>query len=89
MAGPRKKKNARKGHRPRYTRPKICKFTAEGITSVDYKDLEILKGFVTESGKIMSARNMGTKAKYQRQLSTAIKQARFLALMPYTDSQLR
>ncbi len=87
MAGPRnKKKNQRKGNRPRFTRRRVCKFTVEGITSVDYKDLEILKGFVTESGKIMSARNTGTKAKYQRQLSTAIKQARFLALMPYTDS---
>ena len=82
----RKKKKQRKGNRPRFTRAKICKFTVEGITSVDYKDLEILKGFVTESGKMMSARNTGTKAKYQRQLSTAIKQARFLALMPYTDS---
>ena len=82
----RKKKQQRKGNRPRFTRRRVCKFTVEGIPSVDYKDLDILKGFVTESGKIMSARNTGTKAKYQRQLSTAIKQARYLALMPYTDS---
>ena len=88
MAGPRnKKKNQRKGNRPRFTRRRVCKFTVEGITSVDYKDLEILKGFVTESGKIMSARNTGTKAKYQRQLATAVKRARFLALLPYTDNQ--
>ena len=86
MAGPRKKKQQRKGNRPRFTRRRVCKFTVEGIDSVDYKDLDILKGFVTESGKIMSARNTGTKARYQRQLSRAIKQARYLALMPYTDS---
>lgn len=86
MAGRKKKKQQKKGNRPRFMRRRICKFTAEGIPSVDYKDLEILKGFVSESGKITSARNTGTKARFQRQLSTAIKQARFLALMPYTDS---
>jgi small subunit ribosomal protein S18 len=69
-----------------FRRKRYCKFTAEGITSVDYKDIELLKGFVTESGKIVPARITGTKAKYQRQLTTAIKVARYLALMPYTDS---
>ena len=69
-----------------FRRKRYCKFTAEGITSVDYKDIEVLKGFVTESGKIVPARITGTKAKYQRQLTKAIKVARYLALMPYTDS---
>ncbi|MBT8127414.1 MAG: 30S ribosomal protein S18 [Gammaproteobacteria bacterium] len=69
-----------------FRRKRYCKFTAEGITSVDYKDIELLKGFVTESGKIVPARITGTKAKYQRQLTTAIKVARYLALMPYSDS---
>ncbi len=69
-----------------FRRKRYCKFTAEGISSVDYKDLELLKGFVTESGKIVPARITGTKAKYQRQLTKAIKVARYLALMPYTDS---
>ncbi len=69
-----------------FRRKRYCKFTAEGITSVDYKDIELLKGFVTESGKIVPARITGTKAKYQRQLTQAIKVARYLALMPYTDS---
>ncbi len=69
-----------------FRRKRYCKFTAEGITSVDYKDIELLKGFVTESGKIVPARITGTKAKYQRQLTKAIKIARYLALMPYTDS---
>ena len=69
-----------------FRRKRYCKFTAEGIASVDYKDIELLKGFVTESGKIVPARITGTKAKYQRQLTKAIKVSRYLALMPYTDS---
>lgn len=66
-------------------RRKYCKFTAEGIHEVDYKDLAILKDFITENGKIIPSRVTGTKAKYQRQLTTAIKRARYLALLPYTD----
>jgi small subunit ribosomal protein S18 len=68
-----------------FRRKRFCKFTADGIVMVDYKDLELLKGYVSESGKIVPARITGTKAKYQRQLTQAIKRARFLALMPYTD----
>ncbi|GAA3969575.1 MULTISPECIES: 30S ribosomal protein S18 [Allohahella] len=69
-----------------FRRRKYCRFTAEGIKQIDYKDLELLKGYVTETGKIVPSRITGTKAKYQRQLSTAIKHARFIALLPYTDS---
>lgn len=69
-----------------FRRRKFCRFTAEGITQIDYKDIELLKGYITETGKIVPSRITGTKAKYQRQLSTAIKRARFLALLPYTDS---
>jgi len=69
-----------------FRRKRYCRFTAEGITNVDYKDLELLKSFITESGKIVPARITGTKAKYQRQLTKAIKRSRYLALMPYTDS---
>lgn len=68
-----------------FRRRKYCRFTAEGITDIDYKDLELLKGFVTETGKIVPSRITGTKARYQRQLATAIKQARYIALLPYTD----
>ncbi len=68
-----------------FRRKRFCKFTSEGITDVDYKDLELLKGYVSESGKIVPARITGTKAKYQRQLTKAIKRARYLALLPYTD----
>ena len=67
-------------------RRKFCKFTAEGIKEIDYKDLDILKGFVSESGKIVPRRITGTKSRYQRQLSEAIKRARYIALLPYTDS---
>ena len=68
-----------------FRRKKFCRFTAEGIAQIDYKDINILKDFVSENGKIIPARITGTKAKYQRQLSTAIKRARFLALLPYSD----
>lgn len=70
----------------RYTRRrKVCKFTAEGITDIDYKDLGMLKQYVLENGKIVPSRVTGTKARYQRQLSKAIRRARYLALLPYTD----
>ncbi len=69
-----------------FRRRKYCRFTAEGITDIDYKDLELLKGFVTETGKIVPSRITGTRARYQRQLATAIKRARYLALLPYTDA---
>ena len=68
-----------------FRRRKYCRFTAEGITHIDYIDLELLKCFITETGKIVPSRITGTKARYQRQLSTAIKRARYLALVPYTD----
>jgi small subunit ribosomal protein S18 len=68
-----------------YRRRKYCKFTAEGIEEIDYKDIGLLKQYVTETGKIVPSRITGTKAKYQRQLATAIKRARYLALLPYTD----
>jgi len=68
-----------------FRRKRYCRFTAEGITNIDYKDLNLLKAYVSESGKIVPSRITGTKAKYQRQLSTAIKRARFIALLPYTD----
>ena len=66
-------------------RKKYCRFTAEGITDIDYKDLSLLKSFITETGKIVPSRITGTKARYQRKLTTAIKRARYLSLLPYTD----
>ncbi len=69
-----------------FRRKRFCKFTAEGYTEIDYKDLNTLKAYVTETDKITPSRVSGTKARYQRQLSTAIKRARFLALLPYSDT---
>ncbi len=69
-----------------FRRRKFCRFTAEGVTEIDYKDLNTLKAYVSESGKIVPSRITGTKAKYQRQLATAIKRARYVALLPYTDA---
>ena len=66
-------------------RRKFCRFTQLGVEEIDYKDLDTLNAYITETGKIMPSRNTGTKARYQRQLATAIKRARFLALLPYTD----
>ena len=64
---------------------KFCRFTAEGVKTIDYKDIELLKDFINENGKIIPARITGTKASYQRQLGTAVERARFLAMLPYTD----
>lgn len=71
-----------------FRRRKYCRFTAEGITEIDYKDLATLKNYVMENGKIVPSRITGTSAKYQRQLSSAIKRARYLALLPYTDGHV-
>ena len=69
-----------------FRRRKFCRFTAEGVKEIDYKDLDTLKQYVSETGKIVPSRITGTKAKYQRQLATAGKRARYLALLPYTDA---
>ncbi len=68
-----------------FRRKKFCQFTADGIEHIDYKDLELLKSNISEAGKIIPSRNTGTKARYQRQLAKAVKRARFLALLPYTE----
>ena len=67
-------------------RRRYCKFTALGIEEVDYKDIKLLSEFITETGKILPSRITGTKAKFQRQISTAVKRARYLALIPYSDN---
>lgn len=72
-----------------FRRRKFCRFTAENVKEIDYKDLNTLKAYISETGKIVPSRITGTKAKYQRQLGTAIKRARYLALLPYTDSHGR
>ena len=73
------------GNRSFSRRRKFCRFTAEGVKQIDYKDLAVLKQYITETGKIVPSRITGTKSHYQRQLAVAVKRARFLALLPYTD----
>ena len=70
-----------------FRRKKFCRFTAEGVDEIDYKDLATLKAYVTETGKIVPSRITGTKAHYQRQLAIAVKRARELALLPYTGER--
>lgn len=69
-----------------FRRRKFCRFTAAGVKEIDYKDISTLKNYISETGRIIPSRNTGTAARYQRQLSTAVKRARFLALLPYSDS---
>jgi small subunit ribosomal protein S18 len=69
-----------------FRRRKFCRFTSEGTKLIDYKDLDTLKAYISETGKIVPSRITGTKARYQRQLSAAVKRARYVALLPYTDS---
>ncbi|MEP6881442.1 MAG: 30S ribosomal protein S18 [Dokdonella sp.] len=69
-----------------FRRKKFCRFTAEGVVEIDYKDLNLLRQYVSETGKIVPSRITGTKARYQRQLAVAVQHARFLSLLPYSDS---
>lgn len=71
----------RRGGKPR----KVCYFTANGITYIDYKDTELLKRFISERGKILPRRVTGTSAKYQRKLTIAIKRSRSMALLPFVS----
>lgn len=79
------KKVKHKKRRPQQFINTFCRFTAAGIKKIDYKDTELLLKNIDESGKITPSRLTGTKAHFQRQLTTAVKRARFLALIPYTD----
>ena len=88
MARKQKKKFKRRSSNQENIR-RFCKFTALGIEEIDYKDINLLKEFITETGKIMPARVTGTSAKFQRQLTRAIKRARHIALLPYTDSHYK
>ena len=80
-----KKDDKNKGKKKFARNKRFCKFTAEGITQVDYNDLGLLKEYVLESGRIIPSRVTGTKARYQRMVAHEIKIARFLALLPYCD----
>ena len=69
-----------------FRRKKMCRFSGEGESEIDYKDVNLLKNYISETGKIVPSRITGTQARFQRQLSKAIKLARFIGLLPYCDS---
>lgn len=69
-----------------FRRRRYCRFTVEGVKEIDYKDINTLKQYITETGKIVPSRITGTSARYQRQLARAIKRARYLGLLPYCDA---
>ena len=68
-----------------FRRKKFCAFTAQNVKKIDYKDVRVLKDYIMESGRIVPSRITGTNARYQRQLSQAIKRARYLALLQFCD----
>ena len=67
----------------RPSRKKVCNFCVDKVVEIDYKDVNKLKKFITEKGKIVPRRMSGVCAKHQRELATAIKRARYMALLPY------
>ena len=85
----RQKRSGGGGRRPFFRRRKTCPFSGENAPKIDYKDVKLLLRFISERGKIVPSRITGTKARYQRQLGVAIKRARYLALLPFTDSHGR
>jgi small subunit ribosomal protein S18 len=81
-------KNNQRGQKDQnllFKRKRFCRFTVAQVERIDYKDIDVLRDFLTETGRIIPARLTGTAARYQRQLGLAIKRARFLAFLPYTD----
>ena len=92
MPPPRGKGKFSKDRKPKrnqqsllFKRKRFCRFTVTGVKEIDYKDIDVLRDFVGENGKITPARLTGTRAIFQRQLTTAIKRARFLGMLPYSD----
>jgi len=79
------KNKKRPAQNPLFKRKRFCRFTVTGVEEIDYKDIDVLRDFIGENGKITPARLTGTRAIFQRQLTTAIKRARFLAMVPYSD----
>ena len=92
MPPPRGKGKFSKDRKPKrnqqsllFKRKRFCRFTVANVESIDYKDVDTLRDFIADNGKIIPARLTGTRAIFQRQLNTAIKRARFLAMLPYSD----
>jgi small subunit ribosomal protein S18 len=79
----------RGGPRRFYAQPRVCLFCTDHSVKIDYKQVELLRRFVSENGKIRPRRQSGTCAKHQRELTRAIKRARHLALLPFTGEMVR
>ena len=77
------------GGRGRFQRRRICAFCVDKVEKVDYKDIGMLRRFVSDQGQIDARRRTGTCARHQRRLTLAIKRARYLALLPYTAEHVR
>jgi len=77
------------GGRGRFQRRRICAFCVDKVDKIDYKDINLLRRFVSDTGQIDSRRRTGTCARHQRRVTEAIKRARFLALLPYTAEHIR
>lgn len=82
------RKEGRKTKRRLYVRKKVCRFCADATLQINYKDPRQLKYFITERGKIIPRRISGNCAKHQRKITLAVKRARHLALMPYTNMEI-
>lgn len=85
MAEAKKGGREHRSFRPHRSKRKVCLFCADKKEKIDYKDVNLLRKFVAENGKILPRRMTGTDAYHQRKISVAIKRARFLALMPYSE----
>lgn len=85
MAMDRPERSERPGRPNRKGRKKVCAFCVDKIVEIDYKDINRLRKYITERAKIMPRRMNGTCARHQRQLTTAIKRARHIALLPYVN----
>jgi len=81
--GKDKRKDAERGFRPLFKRRKFCRFTAEGIKEIDYKDVDLLQRFMSDRGKIRNRRVAGNTLQQQREVANAIKVAREMGLLPY------
>lgn len=80
---------SRGGKRRYFSRPRVCQFCADKTLIIDYKNIDLIKGFINREGKIRPRRQTGTCAKHQRKISSEIKKARHMALLPFSGEILR
>ena len=87
---PQRRSRPQRGRGRRFTRrPRVCQFCADKTKSLDYKQIDLLKRYVTDQGKIRSRRETGACAKHQRMVARAVKRARHMALLPFSAERYR